>query len=224
MGRQNVDSLKDAEKALVNKDIFRNGSPKKGRLVPDPPKRLVVRDDPGPQRPTTAKRRENRPSSAERNRDDAMKPSVWLGGISRDSKAGQRSFIECTPAGSERPSSADRNRKTDPAGKKKRNKQRQGSSQGRPSSAERNRGDKVNNKVWLEGELNHDGTGEEGMNGHERPSSAGRRRGKRELLDNNGQRVDQNGRPSSAEKVRPGLAPLKGTPVKPCKIGQAAEI
>ena len=46
-------------------------------------------------RPTTAKRREGRPSSAERNRDEAIKPAVWLESVSRESKSGNRSFINC---------------------------------------------------------------------------------------------------------------------------------
>merc|ERR1712100_89526 len=83
-----------------------------------------VREDPGPLRPTTAKRREGRPSSAERNRDEQVKPSVWLENMSRDSKAGTRSFINCDPA----PQSA---------GKVKKKKSRtNNNNQERPSSAE----------------------------------------------------------------------------------------
>jgi len=226
-----VDTLKDAEKNL-DKDIFRN-SPKKGKgrlLASPPPQRAVAREDPGPQRPTTAKRRENRPSSAERNRDETVQPSVWLDGISRDSKAGQRSFIDCngTPA-QHRPSSADRNRKADTGKKVKKKKSRV--DHDRPSSAERNRGDKVNNKVWLEDKKLASNQNNDAEQDGERPSSAGQRRKNNE--DKNG-KVDQNGRPRSAEKTRPasrgiGLAPLKGTPgstgkLKPIKMGMSAEI
>merc|ERR1711988_1036888 len=108
-------------------------------------------EDPGPMRPTTAKRRDGRPSSAERNRDEAVKPSVWLDHISREGKSGSRSFIECTPGSrSERPNSAERNRKHAKSEKKKK-KSKAITSPNRPSSAERNRDDtRINNAVWLE--------------------------------------------------------------------------
>lgn len=173
------DHLKSAEKN-IDKDIFRKKSPmKKG---PRLGKESSAKEDPGPQRPTTAKSRNNRPSSAEKNRSEVMKPSVWLGDIARDSKTGQRSFIECKSA-SDRPSSAEGKRKN----KGKKSKQNKGDSN-RPGSAERNRDDKVNNKLWLEGPSRpHDG------DQNRRPGSAGRGRS---------QQLDQNG--------RTGLAPLKG--------------
>jgi len=203
------DDLKDAEKN-VDKNIFRHGSPKKSSKNV-----RRVAEDPGPHRPTTAKRRDGRPSSAERNRGETVKPSIWLDHISRDSKAGARSFIECNPSQNrDRPNSADRKRKQPKSEKKK--KTRAVVSPSRPSSAERTRGDKkINNAVWLEGRS-------DGGNNIERPSSAGRRRDGA-LTDNNQKPVDQNGRPRSAEKIRPKLAPLKGvTPVK--NVEKAAEV
>jgi len=99
-------SLKDAENKL-DKDIFaRKGSPKKKGK-----KKEAAREDPGPARPTTAKKREGRPSSAEKNRGETVKPSVWLENVSRESKAGTRSLIDCTAKTNDRPSSADRNRR-----------------------------------------------------------------------------------------------------------------
>jgi hypothetical protein len=94
----------------VDKDIFKKkGSPKKKQQAKSAKK--PAREDPGPMRPTTAKRREGRPSSAERNRDEAIKPTVWLESVSRESKSGARSFINCEQGlGKERPSSADRKR------------------------------------------------------------------------------------------------------------------
>jgi len=202
-------SLKNAEKNL-DKDIFRNGSPKKKKK---PERKSVAQEDPGPHRPTTAKRRAGRPSSAERNRDAAVKPSVWLENIARDSKAGNRSFIECTPSAkkAERPSSADRKRGENKDGGSKKKKKKSVTSPHRPSSAERNRGDLINNAVWLDGEAPV-------VDNNERPSSAGRRRSV--ATDNNGNKLDQNGK---------GLAPLKGTPLKPSikpilRPGKAAEI
>lgn len=209
--KSHVSNLKDAE-AKLDKDIFRNGSPKKG----SPPKKArkkVVQEDPGPARPTTAKRREGRPSSAERNRNEAVQPSVWLEHMSRDSKAGTRSFIECTPGSAngkvQRPSSADRKR--DKKDKKKKKRVGVAATPDRPSSAERNRDEKINNAVWLDGQA---------VRSDERPSSAGRQRAAREAeTNNNGQVLDQNGKPM-------GLAPLKGvTPLKPIlRPGKAAEI
>jgi len=106
----NVSSLQDAEKNL-DKDIFKKkASPKKQKK-----KKEAAKEDPGPLRPTTAKRRENRPGSAEKNRGESVKPSVWLENVSRESKAGTRSLIDCTAKPNDnRPSSADRNRRKEP--------------------------------------------------------------------------------------------------------------
>ena len=56
--------LRQALESQVDKDIFKKkGSPKKKQAKSA---KKPVREDPGPMRPTTAKRREGRPSSAER--------------------------------------------------------------------------------------------------------------------------------------------------------------
>merc|ERR1711871_1908318 len=157
-------------------------------------------------RPSTGDAAQKRPSSAEKNRDGAVQPSVWLENMSRESKTGTRSFIECTPTGQkpERPSSADRKRKEQKKKSKKKN------ADDRPSSAERNRDDKINGTVWLEGQNRA-----KDNNGDERPSSAGKRRSRAD--DDN--KLDQNGKPM------PNLAPLRGTPLKPIlRPGKAAEI
>lgn len=219
---ESVDSIKDAEKKL-DKDIFRNGSPKKKGSAKKAKMRRSVAEDPGPCRPTTAKQRDGRPSSAERNRHEQVKPSVWLDHISRDGKStgtGSRSFIECTP--NKRPNSADRKRKSVKSEKKKSKNRTSGTNSNRPSSAERSRGELINNAVWLEDKAG--GGDKEGQGAQiERPSSAGRRR-TNAAVDNNGKNVDQNGRPRSAEKERGlDLAPLKGvTPMK--KPTKAAEV
>lgn len=198
--------LKDAESRL-DKDIFKNSPTKKKKS-----KKVTEAREAPELRPTTAKRRENRPSSAERNRNGAVQPSVWLENMSRESKTGARSFIECTPAGQkpERPSSADRKR--DRKEQKKKNKKKTAGDD-RPSSAERNRNDKINGAVWLEGQNRA-----KDNNGEERPSSAGKRRSRADGNNDNKQ-LDQNGKPM------PNLAPLRGTPLKPIlRPGKAAEI
>lgn len=165
-------SIKDAE-AKVDKDIFKKGSPKKKGAKKEEKKKKVTQEDPGPLRPTTAKRRGDRPSSAERNRDDKVKPSVWLENVSRDSKAGNRSFINCDPV--------DKKAEPQSAGKTKKKKSR--------------------------------------TNIPDRPSSAEGKRKVPQKTDNNGQILDQNGRPQN-------LAPLRGlTPLKPIiRPGGAAEV
>jgi len=134
-------------------------------------------EDPGPMRPTTAKRRAGRPSSAERNRGGDLKPTVWLEDVSRESKIGTRSLYDCASPGAKpaRPSSAEGKRDK----KKKKKKAKKGTVKSdRPSSAERNRDAEVNAAVWLDG----DRTGMSGKTG-DRPSSAGRRRAKPEKGD-----------------------------------------
>lgn len=114
--KMGMGNIKDLESKL-DKDIFKNkGSPMKSAKKQAKSAKKAAREDPGPLRPTTAKRREGRPSSAERNRDEAVKPSVWLESVSREVKSGSRSFINCNPTekapeNKDRPSSADRNRK-----------------------------------------------------------------------------------------------------------------
>lgn len=200
-----MSSPQDAEKH-VDKDIFRKGSPKKERKV------RRVAEDPGPCRPTTAKSRAGRPSSAERNRNEQVKPSVWLDRISREGKEA-RSFIDCNAKSrAERPNSAERNRREPKSEKKK--KKKRAVETNRPSSAERERGDtRINNAVWLEGKT-------DGSSQVERPSSAGKRRAdlnQNQVQNQNNKQLDQNGRqrPGSAEKMRRDLPPLEGiTPLK----------
>ena len=50
------------------------------------------------------------PNADPRNRDEKIKPTVWLENVSRESKSGARSFINCDGA-TDRPPSADRKRK-----------------------------------------------------------------------------------------------------------------